>query len=155
MAENQELFESNAHEKRRHSSYLVPYSYYESRIPDYFPFVPLHWHREWELNYVTDGEGIMRIGDREAEVHPGDILLIQPEVLHAIEADGCLCYDTVVFRTEMLGSSEDPVLYRNHFSSLQGNSKAASRSYRQSLLPAVKGMCRAYYFLREGEPGTD
>ncbi len=49
----------------------------------------------------------MRIGDREAEVHPGDILLIQPEVLHAIEADGCLCYDTVVFRTEMLGSSED------------------------------------------------
>ena len=105
MAENQELFESNAHEKRRHSSYLVPYSYYESRIPDYFPFVPLHWHREWELSYVTDGEGIMRIGDREAEVHPGDILLIQPEVLHAIEADGCLCYDTVVFSTEMLGSS--------------------------------------------------
>ena len=62
MAENQELFESNAHEKRRHSSYLVPYSYYESRIPDYFPFVPLHWHREWELNYVTDGEGIMSTG---------------------------------------------------------------------------------------------
>lgn len=85
MAENQDLFEANAHEKRRHSSYLVPYSYYESRIPDYFPFVPLHWHREWELNYVTDGEGIMRIGDREVEVHPGDILLIQPEVLHAIE----------------------------------------------------------------------
>ena len=56
---------------------------------------------------MTDGEGIMRIGDREAEVHPGDILLIQPEVLHAIEADGCLCYDTVVFSTEMLGSSED------------------------------------------------
>ena len=123
MAENQELFESNAHEKRRHSSYLVPYSYYESRIPDYFPFVPLHWHREWELNYVTDGEGIMRIGDREAEVHPGDILLIQPEVLHAIEADGCLCYDTVVFRTEMLGSSED-------------------RCYTEMIFPLCRGTAR-------------
>lgn len=123
MAENQELFESNAHEKRRHSSYLVPYSYYESRIPDYFPFVPLHWHREWELNYVTEGEGIMRIGDREAEVHPGDILLIRPEVLHAIETEGCLCYDTVVFSTEMLGSSED-------------------RCYTEMIFPLCRGTAR-------------
>lgn len=123
MADHQELFEPNAHEKRKHSSYLVPYSYYKSWIPDYFPFVPLHWHAEWELNYVTEGEGIMRIGDREVEVGPGDILLIQPEELHAIEANGRLCYDTVVFSTEMFGSNED-------------------RCYTEMIFPLCRGTAR-------------
>lgn len=27
-------------EKRQHSTALVPYTYYECSIPDYFPFVP-------------------------------------------------------------------------------------------------------------------
>ena len=64
-------------EKRKHSSILIPYSYYSSRIPDYFPFVPLHWHREWELNVITEGKGAVRLGERETEVKTGDIVLIQ------------------------------------------------------------------------------
>ena len=32
-------------EKRQHGSMQVPYSYYDCRMPDYFPGVPLHWHR--------------------------------------------------------------------------------------------------------------
>lgn len=107
LNEEKKVSGSASHEKRRHSSSLVPYSYYISRIPDYFPFVPLHWHLEWELNYVTEGEGVMKTGDTVLPVSAGDILLIRPEELHAIEAKGRLCYDTVVFRTEMLGSNED------------------------------------------------
>lgn len=99
--------EANAREKRRHSSTLIPYSYYQSRIPEFFPFVPLHWHEEWELNYILEGKGTVRIGDSEVTVTQGDILLIRPQELHAIESKQRLCYDTVVFSTEMFGSNED------------------------------------------------
>ena len=39
-------------ELRTHSSEYIPFSYYKSRIPDSFPNVPLHWHTEFELNYI-------------------------------------------------------------------------------------------------------
>lgn len=94
-------------EKRVHSSILIPYSYYSSRIPDYFPFVPLHWHREWELNVITEGNGVVRLGEKETEAKAGDIVLIQPELLHAITTDDRLFYDTVVFSSDMFGNGED------------------------------------------------
>ena len=43
---------SAAKEKRQHGSMQVPYSYYDCRMPDYFPGVPLHWHGEMELYYM-------------------------------------------------------------------------------------------------------
>ena len=94
-------------EKRVHSSILIPYSYYSSGIPDYFPFVPLHWHREWELNVITEGKGAVRLGERETEVKTGDIVLIQPELLHAVATEDRLFYDTVVFSSDMFGNGED------------------------------------------------
>lgn len=44
-------------ERHTHGSMLVPYDYYECVVPDRFPAVPLHWHKEWEINYVLEGEG--------------------------------------------------------------------------------------------------
>lgn len=99
--------EITSRENKQHSSVLIPFSYYKSMIPDFVPVVPMHWHLEWELNYITQGEGIVRLGDGEEAIREGDILLIQPEVLHAMETDRQLCYDTVVFRTEMFGGTED------------------------------------------------
>ena len=34
---------SAAKEKRQHGSMQVPYSYYDCRMPNYFPGVPLHF----------------------------------------------------------------------------------------------------------------
>ena len=46
-------------ENRHHSNALIPFSYYKSSIPELFPFVPMHSHSEWELNFITDGEGFV------------------------------------------------------------------------------------------------
>ncbi len=99
--------EISVKENRQHSSGRVPFSYYESKIPTLFPYVPLHWHNEWELNVITDGEGTFRLNEQEVFVKEGDVLLIQPRVLHAMETTKRLYYDTVVFRTEMLGMQEE------------------------------------------------
>lgn len=95
------------YEKRKHSSLYVPFSYYKSIIPDYFPFVPMHSHQEWELNVVTEGKGKLKTDRSQYYIKAGDIILLCPFVLHAIESDRRIVYDTVVFSTEMLGRSGD------------------------------------------------
>ena len=44
-------------EHRRHSTADKPFSYYISNIPEYFPNAPMHWHKEFELNVILEGEG--------------------------------------------------------------------------------------------------
>ena len=69
-------------EKRQHSTALVPYTYYECSIPDYFPLVPLHWHGEFELNYVLSGSAEFIYGDERFISHSGDVILLPPNLLH-------------------------------------------------------------------------
>lgn len=91
-------------EKRVHSSRLVPFSYYESRLPDYFSNVPLHWHKEFELNYILLGQGEFICGDDRFTFREGDIIILQPDVLHAVcqSSDSVKLYDTLVFNADML-----------------------------------------------------
>lgn len=96
-------------EKKKHSSQLVPFSYYECLIPDYFTSVPLHWHSEFEINYILSGCAEFICGDQRFLSAEGDIIIIPPNRLHAIyphENDRQL-YDTIVFNAEILGISEN------------------------------------------------
>jgi len=94
-------------EKRRHSSELVPYSYYKCLIPDYFDCVPLHWHSEFEINYVLEGQAEFLCGDERFVTQTGDVVIIPPNRLHAIYTHGDFeqRYDTIVFSADMLGAS--------------------------------------------------
>lgn len=91
-------------EKRVHSSRLVPFSYYASCLSDYFSNVPLHWHKEFELNYIISGRGEFICGDNRFIFEEGDIIILQPDVLHAVYENGgsVKLYDTLVFSAEML-----------------------------------------------------
>ena len=95
------------YEKRKHSSLYVPFSYYESVIPDFFPFVPMHSHQEWELNFVTEGEGKLGTDRSQYRMESGDIVLLCPYTLHAIESTERIVYHTVVFHSNMLGITGD------------------------------------------------
>ena len=100
-------------EKCQHGSIQVPYSYYDCGIPDYFTSVPLHWHSEMELNYIKSGSGFFKYEDQTISAKPGDIFLIQPNVLHAIMSDehSSFFYDTIVFHQNMLVGSYDDRCY--------------------------------------------
>ena len=104
---------SAAKEKRQHGSMQVPYSYYDCRMPDYFPGVPLHWHGEMELNYIKRGTGYFQYEDRLLTAHAGDIFLIQPNLVHAIlpAEQESMFYDTIVFQQNMLIGGYDDRSY--------------------------------------------
>ena len=96
-------------EKRQHSSKLIPYSYYGGFIPEYFSGVPMHWHGEFEINYIISGCSEFICGDEKFVAHAGDIVILPPNMLHAIYAyeENEQVYHTVVFSPDMLGASEN------------------------------------------------
>lgn len=96
-------------ERKQHGSVRVPYSYYKCGIPEYFPMVPLHWHSEFEINYVIAGKSEFTYGNEKFVTDTGDIVIVPPNVPHAIYPyeDFRQTYDTLVFREEMLGINRE------------------------------------------------
>ncbi len=96
-------------EKRQHSTPLIPYSFYEVRIPETVNNVPMHWHNEFELNRVVRGTGEFICGDNHFTATEGDIILFPPNVLHAAypQENGDLYYQVIVFHTSMLGATNN------------------------------------------------
>jgi AraC-type DNA-binding domain-containing proteins len=92
-------------EQRQHSTSLIPYSIYECHIPDSFPNVPMHWHNEFEIDYVLQGKGDFICGDEHFSVDQGDVIMISPNMLHAAyPSPGMyLHYIAFVFHANMLG----------------------------------------------------
>ncbi len=92
-------------EQRQHSSSSVPYSIYDCQIPDSFPNVPMHWHSEFEIDYVLQGKGDFICGDEHFPVRHGDVIMISPNMLHAAypSFNTSLHYIAFVFHANMLG----------------------------------------------------
>ncbi len=96
-------------EKRQHGTAFVPYGYYECLLPDPVINVPMHWHPEFELNYVVEGMGEFLFDDERYLLSKGDILLLPPDTLHAVypvESD-TLIYDAFVFHPGLLGTASN------------------------------------------------
>lgn len=96
-------------EKRKHGSVRIPYDFFECRVPDGFPLVPLHWHNEFELNYIISGRSEFSCGEDKFIADTGDIIVIPPNMLHALYpyGDDKQVYDTLVFRAELLGIGKE------------------------------------------------
>ncbi len=96
-------------EKVKHSSALVPYSYYKCLMPRLYAISPLHWHKEIELSYVIDGCGEFTVGDEKILAYSGDIIIVPPNTLHSVKEHGSNInrYDTLVFSPQILGAGND------------------------------------------------
>lgn len=110
-------------EDRVHSSSEKPFSYYKCIIPDFFGYVPMHWHEEFEINYILEGSAEFICGEEKFISQKGDIIITQPDTPHSIyPVNGSRqVYDTVVFSSEMLSFSE------------------SDRCYQQCILPVIDG----------------
>ena len=98
----------NYRENRIHSSQIKPYSYYQCIIPDQFAYAPMHWHSEFEINFVRTGSAEFTCGEQKFRSADGDIIVIPPNVMHSVYPcpEMHQIYDTLVFSPELFGSSE-------------------------------------------------
>lgn len=110
------------HEERLHSTTYVPYSIYDCRMPQYHPNVPMHWHSEWEIDYVLSGEGELISGDEHFFCHSGDIVIALPNMLHAsYPSSKGLRYMAFVFNGSILGAVEKDRSYSECISPIENN----------------------------------
>lgn len=107
--------EKSPPENKQHSSAVIPYSFYKCAVPDYFPCVPLHWHKETEISLIREGRGVFRCESRTVTAEKGDIIIIQPNMLHSIDLGEDLRYDTLVFSMDMISGGAGERSYTDFF----------------------------------------
>lgn len=60
-----------------------------NRIKDEFDF-PIHFHPDYELNFIHNGKGVRRIvGDNVEEVEEIELVLVGPNLIHGWELHNC------------------------------------------------------------------
>lgn len=80
----------NAH---REITRLIPEDSFlvEERIKDDFDF-PIHFHPEYELNFIYRGKGVRRIvGDCTENIEDLELVLVGPNMVHGWELHKCTC----------------------------------------------------------------
>ncbi len=65
--------------------FLLPYTVCRTILPDFYTTFPMHWHNEMEIVYMEDGEIDECIDLENYHIKKGDILLINPCVLHSFK----------------------------------------------------------------------
>ncbi len=61
------------------------------RVKDDFDF-PIHFHPEYELNFIKNGKGVRRIiGDHIDEIDDLELVLVGPNLPHVWELHNCTC----------------------------------------------------------------
>lgn len=95
-------------ENVQHSTEYIPYSFYECDIPRWFVGTPMHWHSEFELDYVIYGTGEFICGGKKYTAGEGALFLLPPNMLHAAypHEGNELFYYALVFNPTMLGTND-------------------------------------------------
>ncbi len=78
------------------------------RVKDDFDF-PLHFHPEYELNFISNGKGVRRIvGDSMEEIDDIELVLVGPNLVHGWELHHCNNKEiheiTIQFHDDLFGS---------------------------------------------------
>ena len=77
--ENEELLE-----KKQHGNAMHPFAKYDMLLNEDLTNYPMHWHEEMEVIRVQAGKGLVFIDGKRLEVKKGDILFVNPYLLHAV-----------------------------------------------------------------------
>lgn len=80
-------------EKQRHGTVEFPIGLHKLEFPEGTDAIfYLHWHQEFEFLVLTKGQIIFTIEDREYELHVGDAVFINSNLLHSARTvDGGAC----------------------------------------------------------------
>lgn len=110
-----------------------------SRIRTKFD-LPLHFHDEFELNFIVNAKGARRVvGDQVEEIDDVDLVLVGPNLPHAWFTYNCESTEirelTVQFHKDLF---EERFLSRNQLTNLRGMLEMASRGISFSRETALK-----------------
>ena len=100
-------------EDARHGKALFPLQKYITRLDQDHPVVTTHWHDEAEFTLVKEGSAEYQIDLEGHPVNPGDLLFIQPRLLHTIALNSTEQFQQNLFQPEYF-QSETYVFHLNY-----------------------------------------
>lgn len=123
------MYNLSFHEKKQHGTVDFPAEYYyvDKEHPQYH--MAFHWHKEWEIIRILEGEFLLHADEEEYAAHAGDIFLLRDGMLHGGTPRDCV-YECFVFDLHGL------------FRDINSVKKYLRPIYRNLVLPQV-------YFPRE------
>ncbi len=137
-------------ERKRHGSHDFPMQYYDLDGQDPQYVMAPHWHREFEIIRVLEGNFRVFLNNRCFLLKEGDILLVESGCLHRGEPEDCH-YECLVFDVGMLRRQQSDVIHRYITPLMQGTAKVEpclrsrhARELTDRLFTAVKEG-RTYY----------
>lgn len=128
------MYSINLHEKKQHGTLKFPVAYYsvDSTHPQYY--MPVHWHKEWELVRIQKGTLTLHADQQEITGEAGDFFLIRDSMLHEFTPKSDCIYDCLLFDLHGL------------FRGSEAFQKFLRPVYRLEMLPNV-------LYHREEQPG--
>lgn len=109
--------ESAFFELKKHGINDFPYMVYNTKMPLYFKYYPLHWHDDFEILYIVEGKLNVRVQGKSYSCEPGDIVVIPPDYMHDMQmADESGCrYGNIIFKFELLEKDSESDIYKKYF----------------------------------------
>ena len=109
--------EAKLKEKAPHGDVFFPFQYHLTHLNTTSPEVSIHWHPEMELSMITSGQAHYSIDFQDYKVSEGDIICIQPNLLHSVKIrpKEPLTSDSFVFHLNLLGNSPADICTRRYF----------------------------------------
>ena len=116
---------TNLKENRKHGDYIMPFSLYKGTINENFSYVPMHWHEELEIIFISSGTCDYKIDLSSFIVNKGDLLIVGSQKLHSLSLipNKNMEWVSFVFNMNMLKSLDSdgtllkyiaPILNGNH-----------------------------------------
>lgn len=107
-------------ETKSHGQVNFPFNIYLCSIPLDFTSVPLHWHNDMEIIYIKKGQGMVTADLAPFLVEEGDIVVVPPGQLHAIEQlePYSMEYENIIFSLSMLMAAQGDTCTEKFFQPL-------------------------------------
>lgn len=145
-------------ENIEHGTYMFPFVIYQTRIPDYYKHINIHWHEEIEILTAKKGKCNYYIDCKKYEVNEGDIVIIRPSMLHSFSQieNEIFVGDTLVFNLSMINNNSIDVCAAKYFKPIIDNKVAVPIIIHKGVL----GQEKLYNYIQnvvdlyEGKKGT-
>ena len=107
-------------EKINHGTPMLPFAHYHTDVRQLLPFQPIHWHEEMEIIKVQSGKGSVSVDGVKYTAQAGDIFILRPFVMHAINRldDNEMIADVIVFNLRLLETGEADACTLKYFAPL-------------------------------------
>lgn len=144
-------------EKKQHGTFDFPIDFYyvTPNHPRYN--MPYHWHTEWEIIRILEGEFVLTINDEKFLAHKGDIIFIHDGMFHGGNPNNCI-YECIVFNINILLKQnhactkqiQDIINQNKVVGPLLSNAPEKFKIFCDTLFESMKSKEIGYKFITQG-----